>query len=163
MIRIAASMAFCLAGPQAALAACPQELAVYADPDKSLTLEFSPRENAAQAISHGFKVVMANDIVLDGVVIWSGDEARPDAIMMLDCPDGDVTGDELAACIVWQGVVYSVDGQGNVDLLPPEGADAAERLLFPDLGRTMRLSALWGDGKVTVAPWDVLALDACQE
>ena len=162
--RISLLAGILLTGASAAVAsACPQELAVYGDPDKSLTVEFMPRENEAMAASHSFEVKMANGIVLDGAVIWSGHAARPEGIMMNGCPDGDVTGEELAACTIWQGVIYSVDSLGNVDLLPPEGADAPEQLLFPDLGRAIRMSAVWGDGNVTVVPWDVLRLEACQE
>ena len=122
----------------AANAACPQQLAVYSDPDKSLTVEFTPNEGEMMTVSNRFRVVMANDVVLDGLVIWGNGVSRPDGLMM-------------------------VDEFGNVDFLPPEGADAAAQLLFPDFGRFVRYSALWSEDKVTVAPWDVVKLSGCQE
>ena len=51
-----------------AAAACPQELAVYSDPDKSLTLEFSPNNGEMMTVSNKFRVAMKNDIVLDGIL-----------------------------------------------------------------------------------------------
>jgi len=161
--RLAATSLFAMAGTCAAQADCPQELAVYADADKTLTLEFSPNEGGRMMASNVFRVVMEGDIVLDGVVIWNMGVARPNGIMLHDCPEGDVTGEEIAACTVWEGVVYSVDGSGTVDYLAVEGEPAAEQLLFPDLGRSVRYSSVWGEDKVTVVPQDVLALSGCQE
>jgi hypothetical protein len=89
--------------------------------------------------------------------------ARPNGIMLHGCPEGDVTGEEIDACTVWEGVIYSVDGSGRVGYLPAEGAPAAEQLLFPDLGRGVRYSAVWGEGRVEIVPQDILALSGCQE
>lgn len=142
---------------------CPQERAIYADDDGSLTLEFSPNDGGPMMASNVFTVAMANDIVIDGVVIWNVGLPRPNGIMMHACPDGDATGEEIEACTVWEGVVYSVDGSGRVDYLAPEDKPAAEQLLFPDLGRSVRYSAVWGEGKVGIVPRDVLKLSGCRE
>lgn len=148
---------------QAAEAACPQELAVYSDADKTLTLEFQPNDGRAATVTNLFRIVMENDIVLDGIVQWNMGLARPNGMAMYQCPDGDVTGDELDACIIWQGVVYALDEAGAVDLMPSEADDAAHRLLLPDFGRAVRYSSIWGEGKVLTVPWDVLQLSGCQE
>jgi NAD(P)-dependent dehydrogenase (short-subunit alcohol dehydrogenase family) len=34
-------------------------------------------------------------------------------MVMHNCPEGDVTGEEIAACTVWEGVIYTLDGLVN--------------------------------------------------
>ena len=88
-------------------AACPQELGVYTEGEAHASLEFKPAPEGAA--NHEFRLVFAeNGVVLDGVVMWTEDPARPHGMLMHDCPEGDVTGEELEACTVWQGVIYSV-------------------------------------------------------
>ena len=151
------------AAGSAAQAACPQALAVYADADKTLTLEFRPGDAQAATVTNMFRVVMENDVVLDGIVQWNMGLARPNGMAMYNCPEGDVTGEELDACIIWQGVVYALDGTGTVGLLAAGDEDAAQRLLLPDFGRAIRYSTVWGESKVQHVPWDVLSLSGCQE
>ena len=74
----------------------------------------------------------------------------------------DVTGDELDACTVWQGVIYTADAAGAIGLLPKRG-DAPETLVFPDLGPSLQLSAAYGANGFSKVPWDVFALKGCQE
>ena len=50
---------------------------------------------------------------------------------MYKCPKGDVTGAELAVCTVWQGVIYTSDDKGNIELLPAEGAGCAGKADLP--------------------------------
>ena len=103
-------------------------------------------------------------LVLDGIVQWSDDGVRrPRGALMYKCPEGDVTGDELAACTVWEGVIYTSDGQGNIELLPAEGVDAPKTLIFPDLGPSLRFSAAYGSAGFSKVPRDVFALKGCQE
>lgn len=145
------------------LAACPQELSVYSEPEAKASLEFTPAGEGA-ATSHTFKIKFPeNAVILDGIVMWTEEPARPHGIVMHKCPEGDVTGEELQACTVWQGVVYAVDGQGNVELLPPEGADAADKLLLPDFAPAVRLSSAYGMDGISKMPWDVFTLSGCQE
>jgi hypothetical protein len=158
----APALALALASSQA-LAACPQELSVYSEPEAKASLEFTPAAGNGSS-SHTFKVRFPeNAVVLDGIVMWTEEPARPHAIVMHKCPEGDVTGEELQACTVWQGVVYAVDAQGNVKLLPPEGADAADKLLLPDFAPAVRLSSAYGLDGVSRLPWDVFTLSGCQE
>ncbi|MGL4406527.1 MAG: hypothetical protein ACRCT6_12245, partial [Notoacmeibacter sp.] len=78
---------------------------------------------------------------------------------------GDATGDEIAECTVWQGIVYGLDGVGNVSYLAStnEGQGAAKTLLFPDLGAAVQLSTAFGQGQLTVPPKDDFKQTACLE
>jgi hypothetical protein len=146
-----------------AFAACPIELAVYGDLEQAAELDFVPVKDSA-TITNGFRMILDNDTVLDGIVQWSDDGVRrPRGALMYKCPEGDVTGDELVACTVWEGVIYTSDGQGNIELLPAEGVDAPKTLIFPDLGPSLRFSAAYGSAGFSKVPRDVFALKGCQE
>jgi hypothetical protein len=146
-----------------ALAACPIELAVYGDLEQAAELDFTPAKDSA-TVTNSFRMVLDNDTVLDGIVQWSEDGGRrPHGALMHKCPEGDVTGDELAACTVWEGVIYSSDEQGNIELLPAEGVEAPKKLILPDLGPSLRLSSAYGADGFSKVPWDVFAMKGCQE
>jgi hypothetical protein len=158
------TLALCLAiaCPSVASAACRQELAIYSEPEANASLEFSPAGDSGS--SHIFKIKFPeNSVILDGVVLWTEGVARPMGIVMHKCPDGDVTGPELDACTVWQGVIYTADKQGNISLLPPEGAGAAEQLLLPDFAPALRQSSAYGMAGVSKMPWDAFKMSGCQE
>ncbi len=161
--RVCAILAALLV-PSAAQAACPQELAVYSERGKSVSIEFRPAPAGAAVHTMEFRAVFSqNDVVLDGVVLWTQGTPRPVGIAMHRCPAGDVTGDELAACTVWQGVFYAVDSGGEVGLLPRAGEDAAGQLVLPDFGPAVRDSRIYGAEGVSIVPWDVFRLSGCQE
>ncbi len=150
-----------LAATAASAAECRQDRALYADRDGAYDLTFEPVGSDAAATSHHFKLkILASSVVLDGVVM-PGEPARSNGMVMHDCPEGDVTGEEIAACTVWEGVIYALDGAGDAGLLPEEGAAAAETLLLSGFGPSVRYSTLWDDGKATVAPWDVFRRKGC--
>ncbi len=152
-----------LAGSPPALAACPQELAVYTDRDQVASIEFRPVAPEAAVQTNAFRVLFSqNGIVADGIVLRTEGVPRPMGIVMHDCPDGDVTGAELAACTVWQGVIYAVDDAGGIGLLPRQGP-SARRLLLPDFGPSVRHSALFGADGISIVPWDVFEMSGCQE
>ena len=162
MKRLSSSAAVLAVLALPAHAACPQELGVYTEPEAGASLEFKPAPDGAA--NHEFKLVFSeNDVVLDGVVMWTEDVARPNGMLMHNCPEGDVTGEELAACTVWQGVIYTVSEFGAVGLLPERGAAAAVHLILPDLGPAVRNSPIWGAHGVSKAPWDSFTLSGCQE
>lgn len=145
-----------------ALAACPMELSVYADEQGGAGIDFRPR-GASATVTNAFRMHLPDGTQFDGMVMWSTDVARPWGTLMHKCPEGDVTGDELAACTVWEGVVYTVDGAGKVGLLPKEGEAAPATLVFPALGPSLRhAQALAPDGPAKL-PFDVFALKGCQE
>jgi hypothetical protein len=149
-----------LAVTPAAAAECLQEQAVYGDADGAYELRFEPVGSASAVTSNHFKVKVAKtDLVLDGIVMQSGEPVRPNGMIMNNCPQGDSTGEEIAACTVWEGVIYAIGGDGKVGSLPEEGSEAAAQLLLPDFGPAVRNSSIWG--KATVAPWDVLSLKGC--
>lgn len=149
-----------LAATPASAAACLQEQAVYADETGAYELRFEPVGSASAATSNHFKIkVGKTDLVLDGIVMASGEPVRADGMIMNKCPEGDVTGDDIAACTIWEGVIYGIGQDGKVASLPDEGSEAAAQLLLPDFGPAIRNSSIWG--KATVAPWDVLSFKGC--
>lgn len=159
MRAVFAAIPFALLISASAQAACPVELAVYGDRDQAGEIDFTPAKDLA-VVTNAFKMVLERDVVLDGMVMWSDD--RPYGSLMHQCPDGDVTGDELAACTVWEGVIYSADDKGSIDLLPAKG-DAPATLIFPGLGPSLRQSSVYGANGLSRLPWDVFALKGCQE
>jgi len=151
-----------LAATPAWAADCLQEQAVYSDTDGAYELRFEPVGSASAATSNHFKVKVAKtDLVLDGIVMQSGEPVRANGMLMNKCPEGDVTGDDIAACTIWEGVIYAIGPDGKVASLPGEGMEAAPQLLLPDFGPAIRNSSIWG--KATVAPWDVLAFKECAQ
>ncbi len=146
----------------AALAACPVELATYRDLEDAASVEFTPTGEGA-AVTNTFRMLLDDDVVLDGIVMWSEDIGRPYGMLTYKCPEGDATGAELDACTVWEGVVYTSDDLGNIELLPAEAAGAPRKLIFPDLGPSLRHSAAYGASGFARVPWDVFKLSGCQE
>ncbi len=160
-MRLALVLAGLLAAHAAAAAECRQDHAVYVDRDGGYELTFEPVGSEAAAASHHFKVkVLSGGTVLDGIVM-PGDPARSNGMVMHECPEGDVTGEDIAACTVWEGVIYALGGAGDADLLPEESATAAETLLLAGFGPSLRYSALWDAGKARAVPSDVFKRKGC--
>lgn len=160
-MRAAAPLAAILALAAPALAACPIELAVYEEPDTGASLNFRPA--GPGVVSNAFRLGLESDGLLEAVVLWSDDPGRPVARIMRDCPEGDVTGDELAACTIWQGVIYALGADGAIGLLPHEGSDAPQALLLPDLARSIAQSGLNAASSRRGLPWEVFSMSGCQE
>ncbi len=143
-----------------ALAACPQELSVYEDTSGN-SLTFQPPHDS-QAAEHEFKL-RVGPTELQGVVMWSKDPDRPNGIIMDNCPDGDVTGEELDKCTVWQGVIYGLTKEATAPFIGKRGTPFAEALLLPDLSRYLLdhtfKTPLAGPPKAD----DVFKMKACQE
>ena len=157
---VAASLAWLQCG--AALADCTQERAQYVDSQGVYELSFETVDPESSASSHSFKVTIKNSaLVLDGYVMPSEPINRTNGILFNNCPEGDVTGADIAACTVWEGVIYASDS-GKIDLLPQQGANAAGQILLPNLGASIQASSVWGAKKDDVAPWDVLTLKGCR-
>lgn len=159
---IASLAALMLAFATPAHAACPLELAVFGDRDGVASVEFVPTGESA-AVTNTFRMVLGDGVVLDGIVMWSADVSRPNGMLMHECPEGDVTGEEIAACTAWEGVIYTADASGTVGLLPPEGTGAPQTMIFPDLGPALKQSSAFGEKGFTKLPFDVFALKGCQE
>jgi hypothetical protein len=151
--------------PVCALAAeCKQAKAIFGDRDGAYELRFSPIASEAMTSTHQFKLsALKTPVVMDGYVMSSDDPERTMGMVMFNCPDGDVTGADLDACMVWQGFVYRASANGGLDNLQPGDSPAAEKIVFPGLGPAIRQSSAWGDGKAKVAPWDVLDFKGCAQ
>lgn len=159
---LALSSLVSVASASPALAVCPVELATYRDLEDAASVEFVPTGEGA-TVTNTFRMLLDNDVVLDGMVMWSEGIGRPYGMLTYKCPEGDATGAELAACTMWEGVIYTSDDLGNIELLPAEAAGAPQKLLFPDLGPSLRHSAAYGANGFSKVPWDVFKLSGCQE
>lgn len=160
MFRTLATLASLLSVSTNALAACPQELSIYEDTNGN-SLTFTP-PLPTQAAEHEFTLRIGT-AALQGVVLLSHAPSRPEAIIMDSCPEGDVTGEELDKCIVWQGVVYGLTKDAKAPYLGKRGTPNADAILLPDFSRlvldhTFKV-ALAGPAKVD----DVFVMKGCQE
>ncbi|RWE15074.1 MAG: hypothetical protein EOS61_10940, partial [Mesorhizobium sp.] len=114
MIGLLAGSLALTASNSAAQAACPIQLAVYGEAKSGAEIDFTPTGTSA-TITNTFRMILDNNTVLDGIAMWTeGNAGRPHGSLMYKCPTGDVTGEELAACTVWEGVIYSADEKGSV-------------------------------------------------
>jgi hypothetical protein len=159
-MRTAITIATLMSFGGSALAACPQELSIYEDNSGASITFLPPHENMAS--EHEFKLRIGNS-ELQGVVMWSKDPERPNGIVMDQCPDGDVTGEELDKCTVWQGVIYGLTKDANALYIGKRGTPHAEALLLPDFSRYAMdhvfKTPLAGPIKVD----DVFKMKGCQE
>lgn len=154
------SLPLAVGAATAAMAACPQELAVYRGADGIGDLEFT---GGGAGMLSEMRLLYPG---VEPVTIYLSHDDRLDravAMLPLNCPEGDVTGEELAACLVYQGAVYTIDGDNGPAGLPGAGADAAQTLLLPDLA-----SALWGNPQFDGAgpkarPAELFEISGCQE
>lgn len=157
----AASLAFLQAGLVQA-AACTQERGIYTDDKGIYRLTFERVDPQSSASSHSFKMtIKGSSLVLDGYVMPSEPVNRSNGFLFDNCPDGDITGDDIAACTVWQGVIYG-HANGRIELLPEQGKAAADEILLAGFGPALQASSAWGPKKATVAPWDMLTLKGCR-
>jgi hypothetical protein len=149
-----------------ALAACPQALAVYGEEASAAEIAFSGPLSDADGMQHRFRLSFAgNGVTMDGVVMMAGEPDRPWGVILHQCPEGDATGAEIAACTVWEGPIYGIDAKGSARWLPVLDArqDASDSLLLPDFAAAVMRSQAWLAKQITSVPGDVFALKACQE
>lgn len=159
---IAAALLLALSAGAVPAAECRQEQAVYADRDGAYELGFEAIDSEAASSSYRLSVTVRNtDVKLDGFVMESEPVNRPNGILFHNCPDGDTTGEELAKCTVWEGVIYAAD-KGRIDLLPVTGSPAAAEILLPGFAPSLAGSTAWGNGKASVVPWEVFAFKECR-
>ncbi|MGX5832209.1 hypothetical protein [Mesorhizobium sp. 43Arga] len=151
-------MAGMVLAPPTARAACPIELAVYGDAQSGSEIDFTPTGTSA-TVTNTFRVILDNNVVLNGIVMWNEGVARPNGALMYKCPAGA----ELVACTPWHGVIYTSDDKGSIGLLPAEGVEAPKTLILPDLGPALRQSSAYGGSGFSKVPWDVFTLKGCQE
>jgi hypothetical protein len=106
------------------MAACPQALAVYGDAQRRAPRSPLPdRPARLTRMLHRFSLSFAESgVKMDGVVMLAGEPDRPWGVIMHNCPQGDATGAEIAACTVWQGPVYAISVEGAVSWIPARDA-----------------------------------------
>jgi hypothetical protein len=143
------------------IAACPQELAIYED-SSGQALTFTPPPAQGQAAEHSFSIRI-NGQDLQGFVMWSADPERPNGIVMDHCPEGDVTGEELDVCTVWQGVIYGLTKEATALFLGKRGSPHAEALLLPDFSRAVQGHTFKNSMPSPPKADDVFKMKACQE
>ena len=164
MLTLAAAMM--AASNLPTLAACPQALAVYGEAASAAEIAFSGPLSDADGMQHRFRLSFAgNGVTMDGVVMMAGEPDRPWGVVLHQCPEGDATGAEIAACTVWEGPIYAIGADGSVDWMPVRDAmqTAGDRLLLPDFGAAVMRSQAWQAQEITALPDDVFRLKACQE
>ena len=144
-----------------AAAACPVELATYANAGGAAEVDFRPSTPSA-TVTNSFRMIVG-EVVLDGIVQWSARIERPYGMLTRGCPAGDVTGAEISACTAWTGVVYAAGLEGNIGLLPAESQPAPDRMLFPGLAQSLADTLEEEDGRLAGAGFDVFSLKGCQE
>ena len=141
-------------------AACPQELAVYNGTDGSGSLEF-------RSIGGGMlpEIRLLYPGLSPVTAYLSQDERleRAEIMIPLNCPEGDVTGDELAACLVYRGAVYSIGKDGTVEGLPEIGETAAARVFLPNLAAALWDNPQFGGKGPETRPAELFELSGCQE
>ncbi|MBO6724331.1 MAG: hypothetical protein JJ911_01550 [Rhizobiaceae bacterium] len=150
-----------LLGTPSAFAACPIELATYAGQGGTMAIEFRPT-SASVTVTNSFRF-LTGERALDGIVMWTAGTARSWGVVMDGCPEGDLTGNEISECTLWEGVVYAIDDGGKVGLLPGEGQPAPQTLILADLGPWLSQSEAWREAGSLAEPWDVFTLSGCQE
>jgi hypothetical protein len=156
----AACAGFVLSAAQPVLAECLQADAYYADRDRNAVIAFDQGFEATPGVTNSFNMLIG-DAVLEGVVMWSGGVERPQAILLYDCPEGAVTQEQLDACTLWQGIVYSVSGEGEIGLLPDALDIAADRLLFPGLPWQLSFSEAFEAGELGDLPFEMFERTGC--
>ena len=158
---LAALLALATDSTAAAAVDCPQERAIYGDEAGIYTLTFQPVDPESSAATHRFSLKAKDSAVtLDGYVMTTEPVARPQGMLFYNCPEGDATGADLAACTVWQDILYGTSG-GKIVALPAQGESALSELLLPGFAPSLQASSAWGQGKLAAAPPDVLALKGC--
>ncbi|OCW59025.1 hypothetical protein [Hoeflea olei] len=141
------------------LAACPQQLAVYEGVDGIGALEFA---GGGAGMHPELRLLYEGVEPVTAYLSHDGTLGRTEVMIPLNCPEGDVTGAELAACLVYQGTVYTVAGDG-VGQLPAAGGDAAERLFLPNLKVALWQNPQFGDRGPAEPPAELFRLSGCQE
>lgn len=157
------ALAFCGGALPAIAADCPIERAVYREAETNVEIRFQPASGENTPVSHRFTLAApSNKTTVEGHVMFDPEIERPVAMVMHNCPEGDVTGADLAACTIWTGIIYAADkATGHIDLLPAEGAAAPDSLLLPGFGPAVSRSVISKD--LNAMSWDVFERQECSK
>lgn len=139
---------------------CPQGRAIYTDADDGWQLTFTEPEQGLGISTNYFTLSpKGSDLELQAWVRWDDEPEAPFADVLLNCPDGDVTGAEMDACRVWRGPVYELSEEGGADWLPQGDEPAVPALLLPLLAQAIKRSDVGAE--VKALPWDAWSLTGC--
>lgn len=153
--------AFSLIAGSVSASECQQGSARYVDPESGLLLSFSSFGENVQ-VMHQFTIGLEKaDTQLEGFVVVDGEPLRPVSFVVNQCPDGDVTGEELAACTVWKGVPYGRFSDGNIGLLPLAEDEAVTQILLPDFTRSVMSNPVWEEIETNNEPFEVFDFKDC--
>ena len=142
---------------------CPQEKAVYQDLAGGYRLSFAAVDANAAATTHLFTLMETRGKArLDGVVLDTDAPVRSNAILMKDCPEGDVTGSDLAACTGFDGYVYGIAADGSAGNLPPSASPASRSILLAGLGPALAASPLGQKLRLGTPPADIFTFAECR-
>ncbi|MEO0636075.1 MAG: hypothetical protein AAFY73_05450 [Pseudomonadota bacterium] len=134
---------------------CTQEKAVYEDVDGVAELAFVPPSGGITE-SHAFELRIKDGPTLNGGIIWNMGVSRPNGFLTPQ----DCGSDDVQACTLWEGVVYTISSEGELDLIDEGNRPAAEQIVLPDLSRTLHYSAL--RETVDSFPWEAFQFARCR-
>ena len=160
MIRLIASLMLILAPAGSASAACPQGLAVYEGVEGIGELNF--RGGSADATQQIALLYPDIEPVI-GYLTTNPAFGRVEMVIPLKCPEGDVTGEELSACVVYSSALYAINHAGDVAALPESNEPAAEQILFPNLTTALWENPQFGENGPKAHPAEIYRLSGCQE
>lgn len=156
---MAAIVAVQLGASGAAALECLQSKAIYQADEGLYRLSFHPVPEQAATITHLFSL-SEGGLTLDGMVMQTEEPLRTIARIEKNCPEGDVTGDDIRACTIYEGYLYGIDDAGHASNLLSGGKQAAPRLLLAGLGPSMASSPLAAKSTLPLAP-DTFHLAEC--
>lgn len=137
---------------------CPQALAAYSTADERVAIDFS----GAPDLSF-WLLVEGLEGRFEGYTYPAEGDAGTEGVVLDNCPDGDATGEEIAACTVWQGQVQAIATDETAGNLPLSGGPAAGSLRLVGLAAALneRLPDLFTDPSDDAS--QILTLSACME
>ncbi|MBW3096760.1 hypothetical protein [Pseudohoeflea coraliihabitans] len=136
-------------------AACPQALAVYEGESGTGGLTFI-------GSSHELDLQIGQSAPVRAYLTPGHRADRTEMTVPIDCPEGDVTGEELAACLAYQSTIYALNSAGEISSVPDAQSDAATTILLPDLANLLAGHPYFAAESASDIP-DVFRLAGCQE
>lgn len=137
---------------------CPLALAAYQAADQAILLEFRGDD------ARSFRVVVDGlDTTLDGFVFPDETGEGELGVVLDNCPEGDVTGNDLSQCRIWQGPMLASDADGATSPLPGHDQPASPRVVMQGLDEALTQSALFEEAGLPAIEFEHLSLYACQE
>ena len=138
--------------------ACPQALGGYGALDQQVLLEFNGDTDL------GFRLIVGQGSrSLQGFVYPGEADEDMQAVVLDNCPDGDVTGAELDACTIWRGAIQATNTEGEIKPMPGADQPAAGFLQLQGLSAALVASEDYSDAGLPAGGFETFTLLACQE